>query len=226
MINIQKNYKHGIALIMEGDTELCFYEEILKSISLDNNIEFNKYYDETELDYFYELSKNENIILIKMKNAKTITQITNQAIWFNNFCADKFKNVSWHVALCYDTDGKDISVFSQEDWQILRGKLKSISNVIDIIDCCAQKDVEDLFFIDIENILKFLNIDENISVDNLRGRKGKVKMKNLYNDYTDKVYHEGKRAKSLIQSLDLRKIIDSHENGIYKIENLITKILK
>lgn len=226
MIDIQKNFIHGIALIMEGDTELYFYEEILRQICLDNDINFNKLYDETELSYFYELSRDNKNIIVKMKNTETITQITNQTSWFKNFCAEKFSDIDWHVALCYDTDGNDISVFSQDDWQILRHNIKAITNVKDIIDCCAEKDVEDLFFIDIEGILRFLEIKESISVDDLRGRKGKVKLKNLYNDYTDKTYHEGRRAQGLIQSLDLREIINSHENGIYKIEGLISEILK
>jgi len=222
MINDNILYTSGMSLIMEGDTEKYFYEEILNRICIDNEINLTKAFDDDELSNYYILSKNDKNILIKIKNAETITQITNQFLWFKNFCADKYSHMPWDVFLCYDTDGNSFLTFTQLDWKTLRDNINQISNVNTIVDCCADRDVEDLFLIDMEGIKRFLNINEDVKVEDLKGRKGKIKLKNLYMDYTINMrYHEGKRALSLIQSLDLRKIIEHPDNNIDKLEKLI-----
>ena len=218
-------YCLGIALIMEGDTEKYFYEEILKRICIDNQINFEKVLDEEELSYFYELTYNEQTVIVKIKNTETITQITNQYLWFKNNCSDKYNNINWYVALCYDTDGKSITAFSQFDWYSLKERICNLNNVKEIFDCAAQQDVEDLFLIDFKGILNFLNVTDNLDVTDLKGRKGKIKLKNLYTDYTSLTYHEGKRALPLICSLDLRKIIIESNNNIKRIEEIIVGIL-
>ena len=216
----EKNlYSAGIALIMEGDTEKYFYEEVLKRICKDNNITIEEKFNDEEGSTFYEIVKDNKILLLKIKNAETITQITNQFLWFKNFCHDKCNNINWSVVLCYDTDGNDFSIFKEADWKSLKEDIVSMQNV-DLIDCYAHTDIEDLFLIDIDGIKNFLGISNNITIK-LRGRKGKVKLKNLYTDYTDKTYHEGRRALPLIQSLNLRKIINHPDNNVKKIEHLI-----
>ena len=225
MTNEKSLYCYGISLIMEGDTEKYFYEEILNRICYDNNINISKEEDSEELAVYYKLNKNENSLIVKIKNTETITQMTNQYLWFKNFCADKYRNIKWTVFLCYDTDGNKISVFSNHDWKLLKDQLNKITNVDGIIDCCADRDIEDMFLIDIDGIKNFLDITENVKVEELKGRKGKVKLKNLYLLYTDKTYHEGKRALPLIRSLDLRKIINNPENNINLLEKLIVDIL-
>lgn len=224
MTNNDSLYCSGIALIMEGDTEKYFYEEVLNRICIDNDIRLSKKFDNDELSYYFILTKNNNNILLKIKNAETITQITNQHLWFKNFCADKFKNIKWNVFLCYDTDGNNFSTFTELDWKILRENINKLTNVEQIFDCSANRDIEDLFLIDIEGIKKFLNIEADIVVENLKGRKGKVKLKNLYTYYTDLTYHEGEKALPLIQAIDLRKIINHPNNNIDKLEELIKNI--
>lgn len=218
-------YCSGIALIMEGDTEKYFYEEVLNRICEDNDIQLTKEEDNDELSDFFILSKKEKKIVLKMKNAETITQITNQYLWFKNYCIEKFNNI-WHVVLCYDTDGNNYSAFTNDDWKTLRNNISKHKNVKTILDCTADRDIEDLFLIDLEGVLLFLGIDNLVKLEDLRGRKGKVKMKNLYTDYTELTYHEGKRALPLIKSLNIRKIINHSNNNINKLEEIIVDIFK
>ena len=51
----------------------------------------------------------------------------------------------------------------------------------------------------------------------LKGRKGSAKMKALFRSY-GKTYHKGERTQSLIENLDLQKIIDSNILPLSQIE--------
>ena len=70
---------------------------------------------------------------------------------------------------------------------------------------------------DLPNILKFLGLNEMVT---LSGRKGKAKMKNLYRSI-GATYHEGSRAKSLIDSLDMQYLLDNAPIPLNKIEEEI-----
>lgn len=214
-------YNAGVALIMEGDTERYFYEEIIKKICDDFSIDFTSKVDEDTLEVFYELCKDNKLLIVKIKNAETITQITKQYLWMRHFCVDKYPSLCWDVFLCYDTDGSSFQIFSKDDWGDLRNQINKLTTVNNLIDCAAQNDVEDLFLLDLEGIVNFLKIDVPLSEINLKGRKGKVKLKNLYLDYTDYTYHEGKRAVPLIHALDLRKIINLATNNLCYLESCI-----
>lgn len=225
MNNEQNLYNSGLALIMEGATEKFFYLEILRYICKKHNITISKEkFDSMTLLEYYELSKDNVVILLNIKNAETITQMTNQFEWFKNFCADKHPKINWNVFLCYDTDGNSISIFHESDWNDLRTQINKFRNVNVLVDCRANMDIEDIFLIDIDGIKKFLGISKNTEIV-LRGKKGKAKLKNLYNDYApDKRYHEGKRALPLIQSLNLQKIINDPSNNIDDLEKIVVSV--
>ena len=55
------------------------------------------------------------------------------------------------------------------------------------------------------------------------GNKGKVKLKKLFRQ-VGKTYHEGKRARALIDSLDMQKIIDTSSAPLAVIENILFEL--
>ena len=95
--------------------------------------------------------------------------------------------------------------------------LHDLSQATQIFDIAASADIEDIMLVDLPNILKYLGLDE---VASLPGRKGKAKMKNLYRS-VGATYHEGSRAKSLIDSLDMQYLLDNAPVPLYKIEEEI-----
>ncbi len=100
------------------------------------------------------------------------------------------------------------------DWAVLRDSLKNAKSVIDI---AAAADIEDVMLQDIEHVCGYINCDIPTA---LKGRKGKVKMKNLFRD-NGMAYHEGKRARALIDVLDMDKLINISVLPLKEIEKLI-----
>lgn len=84
----------------------------------------------------------------------------------------------------------------------LRNKLKR-ADVKTVIDMAASADIEDLMLCDFLGVLAHLKLPAGSLPS---GRKGKAKMKNLFN-MAGRTYHEGDRAKSLIDALDKDVII-------------------
>ena len=69
----------------------------------------------------------------------------------------------------------------------------------------AQAEIEDLFLLDIESILTYLDLPSNTPIPN--GRKGKKRLKKLFRLSSKGIfYHEGKRSRSLIQCLNMKRI--------------------
>ena len=188
------SFSKGIAFIVEGDTEKEFYLSLLAF-----------------------LCQKHSAILVKFNVVGTITQIPHSGKWFNTQCVDKYGNKhGWVVFLCYDTDDykNDISKFYKGDWATLRTLLKKATAIIDI---AAATDIEDIMLQDLAGICRYLGCG---IPSGIHGRKGKVKIKNIFRD-NGQTYHEGKRARKLIDTLNMQKIIDSEIVPLLTIEHII-----
>lgn len=191
---------------MEGATEKVFYRAFLKWLADNNeNCTFEKSFTADVGEILFIWTKDSDKVLIKFNVVGAVTQLVHSGKWFANTCAKKYR-VPWKVFLCYDTDSpdKDISKFYQDDWKLLREELKR-SKAEEIIDLAASADIEDVMLYDLQGICKFLGIDVP---NQLRGRKGKAKMKDLYRACGN-TYHEGDKASDMVEMLDFEKIISS-----------------
>lgn len=204
---MQQDYSAGIAFVFEGETEKVFYHVMLKYFnSLHPEYLLEEKQDKKTGERYFVLSSDENKILIKQNNVGTVSQVSNSADWFHNRCYVGNKSIKWTVFLCYDTDSysNDISKFQEGDWKSLRiaiGKHKGCQ----VIDLAAQADIEDTLLLDVAGVFAFLEIPE---VPIPTGKKGKSKMKKIFRlKGRGCAYHEGERARRLIESLNMEKII-------------------
>lgn len=78
--------------------------------------------------------------------------------------------------------------------------------------------VEFLYLSDIEGISRFLGSSNTRALPT--GSKGKAKLKKLFRQ-ANRTYHEGKRARTLIDSLDMQKIMDTSLAPLTMIESVI-----
>lgn len=200
-----KSFTKGLALILEGATELVFYEELLLNLSNKNNFNLSKQIDEETFQEFFEVKTSNNYLLIKLNNVGTITQITNQEEWFKNNCYKRHKT-QWEVFLCYDTDSpnRDVSKFNDGDWKRLKDNLLSYG--ANVVDLAASYDIEDVLLSDLKNVLEFLKLPKDTKIPS--GKSGKSKMKKLFR-LAGNTYHEGERSRDLIRSLNFQTIIDN-----------------
>ena len=214
---MEREYEAGYAFITEGDTEKVFYLTFLSFLSrkYDNELRRVVNHDTFEIDY--QIITEGKIKLIKFHSVNCISQLPRSGAWFNSQCYEKYKKVKWNVFLCYDTDDyrEDISKFYEGDWVVLRKELKKAR----VLDVAASADIEDIMLTDLEGVCKFLQCSVPAT---LKGRKGKVKMKNLFRD-NHQAYHEGLRAKNLIESLDMQKIVDNSVLPLREIEEQLFK---
>lgn len=152
---------------------------------------------------------------------KTITQIPQSYQWIQNVCRKKYPNLKWTIFLCYDTDSyeSDISRFYEGDWKQLREKLKS--RHVTIVDLCVHAMIEDLFLLDPEGILTYLDIPPQKIPQ--KGN-GKTTLKNLFRQH-GKTYHAGGRARDLVSCLDMDLIIKKSDVSLPRIEECCFPLL-
>lgn len=211
-------FKKGIAFIFEGDTEKVFYQALLKHLCKKyDGVAFEKSADANSGEVYYTLGNDDNKMLVRFNVVGTISQITNSGNWFETRCYGQNKGLPWTVFLCYDTDNytPNISKFYEDDWKELRktiGKHKTC----EIIDLAAQADIEDIMLLDLEGVFNFLDMEP---IPAPTGNKGKAKMKKIFRAKGQgSAYHEGERAESLINALDLDKIIAASPVPLHRIQ--------
>lgn len=209
-------FARGIAFIMEGATEKVFYKSLLQWLASNNeSYSFGKIETPDIGEIAFKWQSGEENVLIKFNIVGAITQIVHSGKWFANTCSKKYK-IPWQVFLCYDTDSpdKDISKFYEDDWKLLRNELKK-AKAKEIVDLAASADIEDVMLVDLGGICNYLGIPVPTE---LKGRKGKAKMKALYRSCGN-TYHEGEKSEDMVSSLDFRKIIDEGPIDLHRLED-------
>ncbi len=215
---MSSEYKIGIAFIMEGTTEKVFYTSFLRWLAKRNDeCSFTKAEPPDIGEVMYQWNLGEAAILIKFNVVGTVTQITHSGKWFANTCVKKYE-IPWHVFLCYDTDSPEnnISKFYEDDWKLLREELTK-AKAEKITDLAASADIEDVMLVDLEGICRYLEIP---IPRELKGRKGKAKMKALFRS-CGRTYHEGEKSLDMIERLDFRKIIEKGPLNLKALESSI-----
>lgn len=211
--------ENGFAFILEGDTEKEFYYSLLSYLCQKHGATLTREVDTSNPDINYILQKKSGASLVKFNVVNTITQIPRAGNWFNTQCVGKYATANgWYVFLCYDQDDYkgNISKFYQGDWSVLRNLLKK---AVQVVDVAATADIEDVMLQDIDHICQFVGCVPPVV---LKGGKGKVKLKRLFLDH-GKCYHEGKRAKDLIDTLDMEVLINGNLVPLQEIERLLFK---
>ncbi|MBQ9512541.1 MAG: hypothetical protein IJR58_05055, partial [Lachnospiraceae bacterium] len=179
-----------------------------------NGATLKRVVDESTPDITYILEHKAGSALIKLRVMNAISQVPKAAPWVNEQCIRRYgKAINWSVFLCYDRDDyrADITKFREGDWALLR---KRIRKGVMIVDVAASADIEDIMLQDIEGVCAYLRIDVPVS---LEGRRGKAKMKHLFRSCGN-AYHEGARARELIRSLDMQKIMNTGVLPLKEIE--------
>ena len=196
-------YEKGIAFIVEGATERVFYEEYLMKLCSDRDMTISK--DKESQENKYTIHKEGKSILVLINNVGSVSQMTNSATWFHRACVKGYSEIKWSVFLCYDTDAynSDITKFYKDDWRRLRQSINGDAE--SITDLAAQADIEDIMLCDFQGVLAFLGLNGDTAMP--QGRKGKVRIKQLFRQADPTyAYHEGERARPLIQSLNMNLI--------------------
>lgn len=212
-------YTAGCAFIVEGETEKEFYLSFLTYLAGKHSAQIIRdFYSNDVPDVIYRIVYKEDSILVKFHTVNAITQIPRSGAWFNTQCLDKYKIIPWNVFLCYDTDKylEDISKFYKDDWKLLRQDLKKAS----VLDVAAAADIEDVMLTDLVGVCRFIGCE--VPSGPIAGRKGKVKLKNLFRDH-NLYYHEGKRARPLIDALNMQLIMDNSGLPLQEMEHWIFK---
>lgn len=215
---MKENFSKGIAFILEGETEKVFYLALLEHFCKKHaGWEITKISDSKSGEIYYVLLSEEKNVIIKVFVVGTISQVTHSGAWFENRCHKIYPSLKWTVFLCYDTDDyiPNITKFYEGDWGELRKQLAK-SKAREVVDLAAQADIEDIMLLDCDGIFRFLNI---LPCPIPVGSKGKKKMKKLFRLLgPGSAYHEGIRAKGLVDALDLDLIIKKAPLDFQKIE--------
>ena len=203
----EANYTGGIALIVEGATEKVFYSELIRLRALVHGATVERASDGDGTN-FSVTRQDGSSELVKINNVGTVTQMTNSAERFLRACVARHRSIPWHVFLGYDTDDylARITKFHQGDWKRLRDDITP--EAASVTDLAASADIEDIMLCDYDGVLAFLGLREDTQLP--KGRKGKVRMKQLHRMVAiNRPYHEGERARPLVQELDMGKIVKS-----------------
>jgi len=216
------NFGRGIAFIFEGQTEEEFYFSMLRYfVTKNHGYELYKESDTETNEYRYIITSDSNSVIVKTYTVGTIlSSVRTSANWFKNNCYKQYKKINWTVFLCYDTESYsyDISQFNSDDWKDFR-KTIADNRRTTIVDMASVADIEDTMLLDMDGVCKYLGIPDCAIPG---GSKGKIKMKKLFRD-NGQTYHEGERARYLIDSLDKGAIISKSPIPFLRIEEACFK---
>lgn len=181
------NKKTIVCIYTEGATDFVFYNKVL--------------------DYFRNHALDKRFCVeLKKENIEGIGRFQNKLL--NKFKREvaevsKYKDYKKIVVLCYDND---VFALVNQTPPIDREKLKKdliqagASQVIPIV---AYHSIEDVFLIDLENILKSLKLKPE-DARNLTG-SGYDKLKKIYKK-TNKMYVKGDKVEEFVEFLNIEKI--------------------
>lgn len=178
-----------VCIYTEGETDKIFYDRIL--------------------DFIKTKSSNKKFIVeeIKKFNISGIGNFKTKLI--NKFKKEinikKYKDYNKVVVLCYDEDVFDlVNQTPPIDRKQLEKELKS-EGADAVMHLIARKSIEDIFLIDLDNIIKTLGI--SINTKNLSG-SGFQKLKTLYKK-SNNVYVKGAKVEPFVYKLDIEKICNT-----------------
>lgn len=191
---MQESKRKRIALILvEGDTEEEFYNRIANE----------------------KLAGYRKVI----RNLKGNFNIYNKVLDRTAQYSEEHDDHNIDVFVCIDQEKPGRAVF---DSDLLKKKLSEIKHFRSLTPVIAVLMLESLFFIDIENIYRFLRTPNAVrnpaKYANFRNRRHQDLSK-LF-EQVDKIYQKGIRCANFVDHLDLDKIIA----GADELQVLITKI--
>ena len=190
-------------------------------VSKNHGFVLRKEIDTDTNEYRYIITRDSNSVIVKTYTVGTIlSSVRTSANWYKNNCYKQYKQINWTVFLCYDTESYTyaISQFNSDDWKDFRKTIAGNRRTT-IVDMASIADIEDTMLLDLDGVCKYLETP-NCAIPN--GSKGKVKMKKLFRD-NGQTYHEGERARYLIDSLDKETVIRKSSIPFHKIETACFK---
>lgn len=173
-----------LVLFIEGDTEIEFYKRLVSIIRENHSA--------GQLDTKIVYRNVKGIGGYK----KEVTRI------FKKDILVKYKNYTFVVALCRDTDVFEFAQKPKIRWGEVEKQLKE-DGAKKVIHVQAVKAIEDWFLYDLEGVCKYLNIP----LTQPTGRNGYDKLGNLFKR-ANKTYIKGRMTKGFVESLDVGKIVN------------------
>lgn len=172
-----------LVLFIEGDTEIEFYKKLISVIRENHSA--------GQLD--------SKIIYKNVKGIggykKEVTRI------FKKDILVKYKNYTFVVALCRDTDVFEFAQKPKIKWNEVEKQLKA-DGAKRVIHVQAVKAIEDWFLYDLNGVCKYLNIP----LTQPSGKNGYEKLGYLFKK-ANKTYIKGRMTKGFVESLDMGKIV-------------------
>lgn len=176
-----------VCLYTEGETDKVFYDRLLNFIKTKS----------TNNKFIVDEIKKINIAGIGNFKNKLLNKFKRE---INTKKYEKYKKI---IVLCYD---EDVFNLVNQTPPIDRGQLEKelkINGAQEVIHLVAKKSIEDVFFLDIDNILKELKLPKSC-LSNLSG-SGYNKLSTIYKR-ADKIYIKGAKVEPFVHKLDIAKI--------------------
>ncbi len=197
------NRKKTIVVIYtEGETDKVFYDRLLSYIKTKAN--GNK--------FVVDEIKKSNISGIGNFKIKLINKFKKE------INIQKYKDYNKIVVLCYDEDVFELVNQKPPIDRIQLEKDLKVEGAQKVIHLVAKSSIEDVFLIDIENIIKTLHISQK-STNNLTGN-GFQKLKTLYKK-TNNIYVKGAKVEPFVHKLDIEKICNAQCEIYCKLCNIL-----
>lgn len=191
-----------IIIFVEGHGEHIFFKKLIEDIEKNLNKKIKEY---------------------EIENLKSIGRYKGKALRIYREKYKKKYQCKKIVLFNYDTD-----VFKKKpypvDWEKVKSDFEKEDNNCEIYYLRVEEHLEDLLLLDLEGIMKFLNISKTVNeIKNLLSEKnsGVEKIKFLYREGSNIYTKSGRDLEELLNYLDMNKIITSN---LECINTLIKKI--
>ena len=186
-----------VLLFVEGETDKLFFQRLIDEIRDENNKKFR------------------TDVKISIKNIRGVGHYKDKVTRIIK--NEKIRNKSYtcrSVILCYDTDVFDFAPKPPVKLSSVVAEIKKLG-IKDVKVVKVSQSIESWILIDIDNVLKFLDLPKNKNLLN-RQKSGVKELENLFAK-AGRTYIKGGKCEGLINCLDMKKILSTIRNEVIPI---------
>jgi len=188
-----------ILFIVEGATDKLFYKKLVAIIIKKYQLSCCKF------DFI---------------NLKGVGNFKSKALAkYKNEICPKYKGFNHFVFLAYDSDVFEFNRKPPVDWDAIENDFRALGlQNIEQLKC--EKNIEDLFIIDVANVCNGLKIRVP---QKLTGSTGLEKINGLFKR-ADKIYQKGYSGEDFINKLDINLILEQKSAFFTVLINLVKRV--
>lgn len=168
------------------------------------------------VNYLIEKYKDKKTVKVIYKNLQNAVNYNMSVNIYQNEVLKRFinqENLNFKIICFHDIYKSPYKIKPYVNWDKIKQELSTQSKIIHIYDMKVRNSIEDWILLDMKGLCKYLDINENISFEDLIGNTGEEKVKNLFLKHSN-IYQKGYTISKFINYLDFELLYNRLVNEL------------